>query len=281
MMGIMSKLKSLLNPGSIQQNNQVNTRENISDYNKSYYEIMKPIIKTGPIGYDVLFEKCVDVMGTFVEDRQKDINAFLSSDEQSLILEKEPSNPYDKHAIKVIGVWNAGKRIKKGLLGYVPREIAYILRNTFDIKATVNEANEFRILFDIWVKTNSGFKPYKKEEPPTKKVEVKPYQEINIPFDPVERNKLGSSLEKEGSIDNAIELYELNINDNFEGNFPYDRLAIIYRKSRKYTDEIRVLNKAICVFKELENSTQRKDVPRKLIKFKERLETAKRLRSLN
>ena len=37
-------------------------------------------------------------------------------------------------------------------------------------------------------------------------------------------------LEKEGKIDSAILLYEENVKESFEGNHPYDRLAVIYHK---------------------------------------------------
>jgi tetratricopeptide (TPR) repeat protein len=64
----------------------------------------------------------------------------------------------------------------------------------------------------------------------------------------VERNLRGIALEKKGRIDEAIELYEKNISENFIGTHPYNRLAIIYRKRNQIDDEIRVLEKAIRVF---------------------------------
>ncbi|MCR6095849.1 hypothetical protein HXA31_09415 [Salipaludibacillus agaradhaerens] len=63
-----------------------------------------------------------------------------------------------------------------------------------------------------------------------------------------ERNLKGKELEKNGDIEKAIELYELNVRSEFPGNFPYDCLAIIYRKKKNYDEEIRVLQKAIEVF---------------------------------
>jgi hypothetical protein len=46
----------------------------------------------------------------------------------------------------------------------------------------------------------------------------------------VNRNLKGAGLEKEFKIDEAIELYEKNIKEEFDGNYPYERLAIIYSK---------------------------------------------------
>lgn len=85
----------------------------------------------------------------------------------------------------------------------------------------------------------------------------------------------GIKLEKMGNIDGAIKNYEKAIYLNFDGNHPYDRLAILYRKSGNIKEEIRVLEKGISVFSDLERSSPRKDIPIKLNKFKSRLEKAK------
>lgn len=92
----------------------------------------------------------------------------------------------------------------------------------------------------------------------------------------VDRNLKGIELEKGGRVDEAIKLYEMNINENFDGNHPYDRLAIIYRKRKQFDEEVRVLEKAIEVFEEVV-SKGRQDGPPKLKRFKERLEKAQKL----
>jgi len=91
-----------------------------------------------------------------------------------------------------------------------------------------------------------------------------------------ERNLEGIELEKEGRVDEAIQLYEANIRENFDGNHPYDRLAIIYRKRKEIGEEIRVLKKAIWVFENIANQ-RRPDVFIKLENFKNRLEKAIKL----
>lgn len=93
-------------------------------------------------------------------------------------------------------------------------------------------------------------------------------------------NRLSSAkaAEKEGNITEAIRLYELMIENNFDGNHPYDRLAILYRKAKDYDNEIRVLLKAIQVFENVV-SQERSDRVNKLTKFHERLEKAEQLRS--
>ena len=94
----------------------------------------------------------------------------------------------------------------------------------------------------------------------------------------VERNLKGIQLEKEGQEDRAIELYEKNIEENFIGNHPYDRLAIIYRRKKQFDEEIRVLQKAIWVFENIVFEERVDKLP-KLQKFQNRLEKAKILKN--
>ncbi|WP_433752300.1 hypothetical protein [Paenibacillus amylolyticus] len=89
----------------------------------------------------------------------------------------------------------------------------------------------------------------------------------------VERNLIGKGYEKEGQIDKAIELYEENVNEGFEGNFPYDRLCIIYNRMKRYADGIRVLERAVNIF-ENEVNKGRGDRQSKLDKFRKQLEKA-------
>ena len=117
----------------------------------------------------------------------------------------------------------------------------------------------------------SFFKNNKNKAEKTNKIDT------NIPTDPVDRNLKGKELEKIGQVDRAIKFYEENVKDEFEGSFPYDRLAIIYRKRKQYKEEIRVLNQAISVFEKESINSNRQDIIPKLNKFKERLSKAKDL----
>lgn len=94
----------------------------------------------------------------------------------------------------------------------------------------------------------------------------------------VDRNLKGIELEMEGKTEDAINLYEQNIKENFDGNHPYDRLAVIYSKKNLIDDEIRVLEKAVWVFEKLV-SKARADREPKLAKFKIRLEKVKSLKT--
>lgn len=86
----------------------------------------------------------------------------------------------------------------------------------------------------------------------------------------VERNLNGIELEKQGRVEEAIELYEKNVEENFEGSHPYTRLAIIYSKQKRKDDEIRVLKRAIYVFENIIPNLRGYETP-KLEKYKERL----------
>ncbi len=59
------------------------------------------------------------------------------------------------------------------------------------------------------------------------------------------RNLKGKEFEKQGKIDDAIKIYELNVKDKTDTPFTYNRLAIIYHKQNRIDDEIRILEQAV------------------------------------
>lgn len=63
-----------------------------------------------------------------------------------------------------------------------------------------------------------------------------------------ELNNKGIALEKEGRIEEAIKVYEQNIQIGYPATHSYERLMILYRKRKDYGDEIRVARLAIDVF---------------------------------
>ena len=82
----------------------------------------------------------------------------------------------------------------------------------------------------------------------------------------VNRNLDGKVAEKNGNIGLAIQLYEANVAEGFDGSHPYNRLAVIYHKMKRYDDEARVLKRAIEIY-----SNPNKGDNVKLQKFKDRL----------
>ena len=95
-----------------------------------------------------------------------------------------------------------------------------------------------------------------------------------------ERNLKAKKLEKSGQVKKAIDLYEKNVSEGFYGNFPYDRLAIIYSKNGLIDDEIRILTKAISVFQKVSNQGRADGQP-KLEKFLTRLKKVEEKKNKN
>lgn len=63
-----------------------------------------------------------------------------------------------------------------------------------------------------------------------------------------ERNQKGKEAEMNEDTGSAIEFYEQNIKEGYPDAFAFERLMILYRKEKKYKDELRVINKGIKVF---------------------------------
>jgi hypothetical protein len=63
-----------------------------------------------------------------------------------------------------------------------------------------------------------------------------------------ELNNAGIEAEKNGNITLAISIYEENIKGESPASHSYDRLLILYRKDKRYDDELRVIKAAKKVF---------------------------------
>ena len=68
------------------------------------------------------------------------------------------------------------------------------------------------------------------------------------------RNLEALEAERAGRVEEAITLYERNVDEGFPGDLPYGRLVAIYEKRAAFADAERVLRRAIAVF---EASTRR------------------------
>jgi tetratricopeptide (TPR) repeat protein len=62
------------------------------------------------------------------------------------------------------------------------------------------------------------------------------------------RNLEGMELERAGRIDEATALYEQNVAEGFEGDWPYGRLVAIYERQGALESAVAVLDRAIEVF---------------------------------
>lgn len=84
----------------------------------------------------------------------------------------------------------------------------------------------------------------------------------------VDRNLNGRTLETQGEEDKAIALYEENVSDLFDGDYPYDRLRVIYTKRKQLTEAIRVCRTFIEITDTLiKEGSRRSDLAPKREKF--------------
>lgn len=219
-----------------------------------------------PQGFPKKIAEFITIAGITMENRDIVANQFAKGNDRQIELRKQPDNPYDKNAIEVYGHWTKQGKSFTEKLGYLPSKVASTLANEPELKATIKviykqtDETNVGIKIDVWTKMKKRVK-----------VEEIPYVDMEIPHKAVDRNIKGQELEKEGYIDNAIELYELNIKEQFDGNFPYDRLIIIYRRRKMVEDEIRVLEQAVHVFEAISKKSKRHDVSPKLEKYREKL----------
>ena len=78
------------------------------------------------------------------------------------------------------------------------------------------------------------------------------------------RNKKGMDYEKNGKIEEAIAMYELNVDANFEGLHPYKRLAILYDKLKLSSEAERVLKSGI---RNVAGDNHRQELASRLLKI--------------
>jgi hypothetical protein len=155
-----------------------------------------------------------------------------------IALERQPENPVDPNAVAVFGRWISNGGEASGRLGFLPAETAAMIARedsasplgaTLEVMYDAGEGRNPGIRLDIWIPAR-----------PRRKSIEKAVRNLQVPDDPVERNLRGQELEKEGFVEDAVQFYEANVLQGFDGNFPYDRLVVIYRRRRATADEIRV-----------------------------------------
>ncbi len=235
-------------------------------------------------GYQILHERLF-VVGTKHQDAN--VSVFYKGTNHLLVFKPEPNNKHDKNAIAIYGeitmrVLAIFKATGQRHLGYVDKETAKELAesNLSDVVLPrLKYMKGYDIEYDIIIPKDkmSQYHEYKKKllTKSNKKItgyraEVKEKYGFVLPSSDGEKNALGKIFEKDGEIEKACACYEGCIRNKFEGNYPYDRLAILYRKLKRSEDELRVLNKAIKVFEKIANNG-RVDGEQKLDKFKSRL----------
>jgi HIRAN domain-containing protein len=75
-----------------------------------------------------VFEDYCHVAGLNLPDRRSDVSRFFAGSYRWLELEREPGNPYDANAIRILGTFRDAAGAQHSVqLGYVPREVAALL----------------------------------------------------------------------------------------------------------------------------------------------------------
>ncbi|HVX28589.1 MAG TPA: hypothetical protein VHB70_19725 [Parafilimonas sp.] len=82
-----------------------------------------------------------------------------------------------------------------------------------------------------------------------------------------ERNDYGLIAESEKNLDVAVNLYEQNLSEFPKTYFPLKRLMVIYRKLKKFEDELRIIN----LFLSSRQNSNRKAEIIKMIKRRDRV----------
>jgi hypothetical protein len=225
-----------------------------------------------PQGLPRKLAEFVPVAGITKPDVVSNAQAFVYGTDRRVELCRIPDHPIDCNAIAVVGSWVSEGALRTGPLGYVPAVVAAEIATlgsetpigaTIKVMYTPAPARTLGIRLDVWGPRQNV----------ARAVEQPYAQDAAVPTDAVERNLKGIELESQGLIDNAIECYEANVRDGFDGNHPYDRLAIIHRRRGEVEKELAVLQRAIGVFERLQGSP-RSDVAPKLAAFRQRYQKA-------
>ncbi len=196
-----------------------------------------------PDGFQI-YEERLEVAG--VSFRKEDAAAFATTNDGWLELERDAGNGHDPNAIKIIGCNKGFFGTKRRFIGYVPKEVSraiveggYLnqIRPRL-LKTYVGDSGFVEILFQIL-------------GPKGKKYE---FRQTGAPkgnhhTDFVDRVE---QLVQEKQYEEAIQLLrtlvdatEKEARKSGEGVAPwyYEKLAIIYRKQKRYEDEVSILER--------------------------------------
>jgi type I site-specific restriction-modification system R (restriction) subunit len=199
-----------------------------------------------PDGFEI-FDERLEVAG--IQFRKDAAITFARKSEGCwLEFEREENNKYDNNAIRVIGCRKALFGTNRYFIGYVPKEISrLVVEGGFWghimprlLKTYVGESGFVEILFQIL-----GPKGKKYQYKQTEKVKGKHFSDY---VDRVEQ------LVQEKKYSEAIELLLILVDKTEKeakkagkgyGVAPwfYEQLAIIYRKEKRYEDEVEILER--------------------------------------
>lgn len=184
-----------------------------------------------------IFEDRLEVAG--VSFRKEDAAAFAGAKNVWLELEREPGNKYDENAIKVIGCSKGFFGTKRRFIGYVPKEVSRVIveggywgriRPRL-LKTYLGNQGYVEILFQIL-----GPKGIKYQYRQTGATEVEQVEQL------IQEKKYEDSIKL---LLRSIDATEQEAKKTGEGVAPwyYEKLAIIYRKEKRYEAEVAILER--------------------------------------
>jgi hypothetical protein len=88
------------------------------------------------------------------------------------------------------------------------------------------------------------------------------------------RNVAALEHEQRGEWDAAVELYEANVTEGFTGDWPYERLALLYTRRGQPAEVVRVFERGVEVFQALPRSSPLR--ASRLRAFRQQLKEARR-----
>lgn len=190
-----------------------------------------------PKGYEI-YEPRLEVMG--VNRADDSVNFVANLDEACLEFEKDPNNAFDKNAIKIIGLCGSARYF----IGFVPKETSrLIIEGGFWGRVTPRLIKIFRgedgfieILFQVIGIAGDKFNY----------LQTHKQNGILFDFDKVKHQMRCENYEEAIMllIKMVIQTEKQARNKN-EGVIPgcYEYLAIIYRRQKKYLEEIEILER--------------------------------------
>ena len=202
-----------------------------------------------PDGY-MIFEERLEVAGI-----QFQKNAAISFSQNTegcwLELEREEDNKYDKNAIKVIGCRKAFLGNKRYFIGYVPKEASRLIveGGYLEIvkprllKTYVSENDFVEILFQLLGPVGKKHHFKQTEKIDTEKIKTKNFADYLARVEQLIQEK--KNEEAIQLLLKMLDATEKEAQKKKEGVIPgpYQQLANIYHKEKRYNEEVEILER--------------------------------------
>lgn len=156
--------------------------------------------------------------------------------------EKEPDNPYDKHAAKVMVDVLEEDEVKSFHVGYLPKDVAKCFEHIEDIPLVVwsiEVSDYIDVYIYVYAENDICERAFKEKE---RLLKLKKIYDDNL--DEIENLiKEGDILEEKGLVDEAMEKFKLALDLGNVMPHPVERLMFYYRRKMDYENEMNVISK--------------------------------------